>query len=513
MVVSKVVKLENYKQVNKRKLKQMQYTCKEGTKNAVVQNKENTVSCRGPAGQTWQHPYVWDQLHQSTHQLRPGDNFSVVEIESSKTDRCFRTPHNTQGYARNLPEHIAWPAISKHDHSNKRYDGATDFTNDHLPQNGAIIFDHSLTESTGSPQPVEESSHGSGQPASVNKSANAAPIRDVDVSAMLRQIRRALGVREPCRADREARRQNSEAEVQLADQAGAEKEQPPVGSFGNYAKEAALRITSAATTSVQSSPVSSLAPASHSGVRPSDIVPAKPKHTAVKLTQGTPQHCEKSSVVASDTNGALDSHISLSRCSGTTASSESNVNISHRVRIAHKPGKVQEGKEAVFKPTLNTSLNSSGAKSKLGRWEKCEDVRRKKQERVKWIPRFGIEFANPDQGTSTQAEDLPLSEGFHWESLPHSTSGEHWTGLPPQPQETTRNESHTETRSDSQMQEPSEKPGAAQEACSRQTVRAVSVKVEANLEDENGDLRDHSSARKRKHNVVTVSKIQQYLAC
>ncbi|KAG7219960.1 hypothetical protein INR49_018492 [Caranx melampygus] len=41
-------------------------------------------------------------------------------------------------------------------------------------------------------------------------SISAAPIRVVDVSSMLRQIRRELGVREPCRADREAKKQKSE---------------------------------------------------------------------------------------------------------------------------------------------------------------------------------------------------------------------------------------------------------------------------------------------------------------
>lgn len=98
---------------------------------------------------------------------------------------------------------------------------------------------------------------------------------------------------------------------------------------------------------------------------------------------------------------------------------------------------------------------------------------------------------------------MPLSEGFHWESVPDSPSGAHWTGLPPPTQDTTDNDSHTETQSDPQMQGPLEQPGAAQEG---QKVEVVSVKVESNFEDEN--LRDNSSAKKRKHKVVTVSSIQ-----
>lgn len=112
-----------------------------------------------------------------------------------------------------------------------------------------------------------------------------------------------------------------------------------------------------------------------------------------------------------------------------------------------------------------------------------------------------------DQDRSAQAEDLPLSEGFHWESLPHSPPDAHWNGLPPQPWGATYKESHTETRSDSQKQDSLEPPGAAQEACGEQMVKGISVKVEPSVEDGNGDLKDGSGARKRKHRVDTVSKI------
>lgn len=395
-VMSKVVKPENSKQVNKKLQKQMQDTYKEGTKNAVVQNKENKVSCRGPAGQTWQHPYVWDQFNQYTHQQKSGNNFSGnshcsrVKFDFSRIDRSFRRPHNTQGSATNMPDQSAWRAISQHAHPNRQY-GASEFTSDHLPQNGAIIFDHSLNKSTGSSQPRQESSNCLGPPASANAFANAARIREDNVGAMLRQIRRALGVRVPCRADRDAQRQDSEAGVRLADQARAKKAKPAGGSFRNCAKEAAHRITSAATTSVQSSPVSSLVPTSHSCVRPSNIAPPQPKHTAVKKMQGIPQHCKKSSVVASDTNGPpngkeRESQGGLDSFS-RTPSDEPHVNISRKVRIAHKPGKCQEAKEAGFKPTVNKLLSSSAARSQLSCREVYEDVTRKKQDRVKGTPR------------------------------------------------------------------------------------------------------------------------------
>lgn len=392
--MSKVMKPENSKQVKKKLRKQMQDTYMEGTKYVVVvQNKENKVSCRGPAGQTWQHPYVWDQFNQSTYQLKSGNNFpgnshcSRVKFDFSRIDRSFRRPHNTQGSATNMPDQTSWRAVSQHDYHNRQYD-ASDFTSDRLPRNGAIIFDHSLNETTGSSQPRQETSHCLDPPASANASAFAAPIREDNVGAMLRQLRRALGVREPCRADRDAQRRESEAGVCLADQARAKKEEPARGSFRNYAKEAALRITSAATTSVQSSPVSSFVPTSHSCVRPSNIAPPQPKRTAVKKTQGIPQHCEKSSVVASDTNGPPNSKERESQGDldsfSRTPSDETQLNISRKVRIAHKPGKCQE---ATFKPTVNKLLSSSAARSKLSCREMYEDVSRKKQDRVKGISR------------------------------------------------------------------------------------------------------------------------------
>ncbi|XP_070705518.1 zinc finger protein 106-like [Pempheris klunzingeri] len=129
-----------------------------------------------------------------------------------------------------------------------------------------------------------------------------------------------------------------------------------------------------------------------------------------------------------------------------------------------------------------------------------EETKRKKLERVKGMPRFGIELSNPlsDQESSTQAKDLdlPLSEGFHWESFPDSPSGAHWAELPPPPQDTIDTDSPTETQSASQMPEPPEQLGAAQEDCRRQAVD--SVKTEPNMEDKDVDLRDDSSANKRK---------------
>ncbi|KAI3364223.1 hypothetical protein L3Q82_011026 [Scortum barcoo] len=488
MVVSQVVKLEKCEQRN-------------NSNNSVVQNKENKASIlqrpphqidsapqsqsrrlyRQPAGQGWHHPDVREQFIEPAQQLTSDNKFSVnhsrkVKIENSQTDRPVRRPDNTQG-----------GQTSQHDNYNSHYD--RDFTSDNLPHNGAIIFDHSQNDSMGSSQPEQEGSRCAAQPAAADRSANAAPIRDVDVSAMLWQIRRALGVREPCRADREARRQNVEAGVR--------------------SKEGGPHFTSAATTPVQSSQLNRSPPASNSDFCPSGVAAAKSKQT-VKMTQGVTQLCEKTSAVASDSNGQSDRRERESECAPAsqsplstsldrTASSEPNLNVARRVRITNEEDRVQGEKEA--KPTLNKLLSLSGARSKLSWREMHKDIKKRKQDRVKGMPRFGIELASlqPDQESSTQAEDLPLSEGFHWESVPASPS--HWAGHRPPGQGRAHNPSHTETQSGPQMQEPLEQPAAAQEGGRGQTVEAVSVKAEPNFEDNN--FRDNSNAKKRKQEVVT----------
>ncbi|KAG8011376.1 hypothetical protein GBF38_006137, partial [Nibea albiflora] len=365
-------------------------------------------------------------------------------LERNKTLKKAERPHNTQEGATNMPEQIKWPANRQHDHDNKQYDSAADFTSDQLPQRGAIIFDNSQSKSTGSPESGQEAT---AQPASTS----AAPIRDADVSVMLRQIRRALGLREPCRADREARRQNAETGVRTVDQAGTEQEQPTGGS---YAKDAAHHIASAATTPMQSSLVSSAAPSSHSGVHPSSVTSAKPDKT-----QGTDEHCESSSSFASGSNetsinseigsqAASDSPTSLSRFSGKTASSEPNLNIARRVRIAHEPGRGR--KEAGLKPTVNKLLSLSGTKSKLSWREMNEEMRRKRQEK---------DAADTD--------------------------------------------SHTETHSDSPIQE---QACQAPQDCRSETVAEVSLKVEPNCEDESGGLRDHSAKKRKAEEEVRQEK-------
>ncbi|XP_067339108.1 zinc finger protein 106 isoform X2 [Channa argus] len=511
---------------------QMQETHQRGSNSAIVQNKENKVTGlqrgfhqRGvyfqnqsgrvvglsgePTGRTWHQPNVRDQFTHSTHQLNYADDFSVnsqcinVKAESSQTNRNLKRSYNTQRCSTNIPEQTSWPAISQYDHYNRQYSTEMDkdFTSDHLPQNGSIIFDDNYNESIRSSQPRQENAHCSANPASTNKLVSAPPIRDVDVTAMLRQIRRALGVREPCRADREAKKQNSEATVRVG---GAEREPPTGASFKDH-------TTSAVTTSVQSPDVNSPAPAAHSVVWASNIAHDKPQQTACKRTQDRPQHCHQGSVVSGglpnsrEAQGVLNNTTSLPQHLGKTTSPEPKLTISRRVRIAHEQGRALGGKEAGPKPTLNKMLGLSGARSRLSWSEMYEGMKRKKQDSIKGMPRFGIELPSPstvrESSAQPQENDVPLSEGFHWESVPDTPKGPHLT-LPPPPQDPTHLDTRTETQSEC-LQEPLQQSAAAQQEGSSCTVTAASVKVEPNLKIESWGLREKSSTRKRKCSTGT----------
>ncbi|XP_053301898.1 zinc finger protein 106 [Pleuronectes platessa] len=510
-VASDVVKIQQSKEVNQQTQTQMQQTLQKGRSNVVVQNKENKVlsvqrpvwrsempppnqsgrlagSSGPPAGRPWHHDHVREQFRQpgchtssftSSHmssntmyQMRYSDNFSVhnqrVNVEHSQTWRSVNRPHNYNAGARtDMSEHMTWPDNShsqtwrpvyrphntynggRTDMSEQRTWPAKRHYDDYYSRQyrGATMFDQNQNEWPRFPQRGQESSHRFSSPAPANRSSGAAPLMDVDVGKMLRQVRRTLGVREPCRADREARRQNVEASDQVADrsttqQAGAAQGQP----------------SGAASTSVPCPQVAPFVPEAPSGVCPPNVAPATPEQTTVEVTQ------------------------EMTGCAGNATSSEQS---SPRVRIAHEPRRRSPaGKEAGRK-----SLSSSGSKNKLSWSEMYNKRKREGSVSITRTPRLRIESSNPPPEHRTDS-DLPLSEGFQWESIPVSPSETHST-LPPPAQDTTEMDSHRDEQSGSLMQE----PGPSGQGAGSPTVTAAPVQAEPSVEPENGGL---SRAKKRK---------------
>uniref|UniRef100_A0A673K990 Zinc finger protein 106-like n=1 Tax=Sinocyclocheilus rhinocerous TaxID=307959 RepID=A0A673K990_9TELE len=108
----------------------------------------------------------------------------------------------------------------------------------------------------------------------------------------------------------------------------------------------------------------------------------------------------------------------LNRHMGTKAAShEPNLNIARRIRNVSGTRKNETDKDSGLKPTLRQLISSSGSRRNVNWDQVYQEVNRKKQ--GKGLPRFGIEMVpcEPEGPNQMNEDDVPLSEGFHWDSL------------------------------------------------------------------------------------------------
>ncbi|XP_017269259.1 zinc finger protein 106 isoform X2 [Kryptolebias marmoratus] len=100
-----------------------------------------------------------------------------------------------------------------------------------------------------------------------------------------------------------------------------------------------------------------------------------------------------------------------------TTGHEPNLNIARRVRDRSEARRSDTEKDSGLKPTVRQLISSSGTRRNVN-WEQVYQEVRKKQDKGKGIPRFGIEMVPCEQESQSQEEeDIPLLEGFQWESL------------------------------------------------------------------------------------------------
>uniref|UniRef100_A0A671S6F4 Zinc finger protein 106-like n=1 Tax=Sinocyclocheilus anshuiensis TaxID=1608454 RepID=A0A671S6F4_9TELE len=99
------------------------------------------------------------------------------------------------------------------------------------------------------------------------------------------------------------------------------------------------------------------------------------------------------------------------------ASHEPNLNIARRIRNVSGTRKNETEKDAGLKPTLRQLISSSGSRRNVNWDQVYQEVNRKKQ--GKGLPRFGIEMVScePEGPNQMDEDEVPLSEGFHWDSL------------------------------------------------------------------------------------------------
>lgn len=235
-------------------------------------------------------------------QSSPAEQLNVfVNLENPKSDPHYASPRTSQGYPTHVPRQMWLGAVEQHRCSNERRQAAAaDFTTDHLPQTGVIIFNQPLETSS---QKHQTSTCLASSASAETGSGTAAPRH---INEMLWLIRRELGVRELCREEREARKQTSQT-------AGAKAPQLAGGSLRTEGEEGALHITSTAYASGPS--ISD----------PSRISPAG-SLTAFELGQGGPRTREGG--------------------------------ICRRVRIAHKSKPCLGAKEASSRLSLKEVTNS-----------------------------------------------------------------------------------------------------------------------------------------------------------
>uniref|UniRef100_A0A3B3IKD3 Zinc finger protein 106 n=1 Tax=Oryzias latipes TaxID=8090 RepID=A0A3B3IKD3_ORYLA len=106
----------------------------------------------------------------------------------------------------------------------------------------------------------------------------------------------------------------------------------------------------------------------------------------------------------------LSKHISSKNKAG---GHEPNLNIARRVRNLSGSRKHEADRDSGLKPTVRQLLSSSASRRCVN-WEQLYDELRKKQDKGKGMPRFGIEMVPNEQDCPRQEEEA-LLEGFDWD--------------------------------------------------------------------------------------------------
>lgn len=403
------------------------------------------------------HPYFQQQFSQSLHPFTHCANSdtstpSGQEGNSTETSRVF---HTGEAAAADKTGHLANTVEDYYNYYSTNSSGSSvDFTSDHLPQRGAIIFESGQNEN---PQISE-----TGQNGTKEKGNSAAP---VDVRVMIRQIRRELGLREPCRADREARKQSTETQTtKMSDEITVENP----GRVKRVGKVRVSRVSTVATSSPTTAQVSNT-------VRSVSTVTPRPK-----VSRKRSQLKARAAALPS-----TSSHMGRSKAAAASGS-------------VSKTQTAAGQREARLNATLQSLLLMSGARGRGDWMEMYANMKRKSSER-RGLPRFGIKLSKstPEQQNSAPAQDtdLPLSEGFHWESVPDVFPTPH---IPPPALNQPDTVSTTE-----EPPEPPRPAGAENHTGTARTEAAVFVKVE---QVEEGNVEQNGNTRKRSHMSEEVSE-------
>ncbi|KAM4540955.1 zinc finger protein 106 [Fundulus diaphanus] len=199
-----------------------------------------------------------------------------------------------------------------------------------------------------------------------------------------------------------------------------------------------------------------------------------------------------------------------------TSGHEPNLNIARRVRNLSESRRSDTERDSGLKPTVRQLINSSSSRRCVN-WEQVYQEVKKKQDKGKGMPRFGIEMVPYEQESQSQEEDgMPLIEGFEWESLMEITPGSrarkrsvsesslaaalpHSTFAPLKPEETVEKEGFSSGPSGSApppAPEKQERECRPEEEAQRKPERLASALGESGSETEQHD--GHGAGKRRR---------------
>ncbi|XP_051943016.1 zinc finger protein 106 [Hippocampus zosterae] len=108
----------------------------------------------------------------------------------------------------------------------------------------------------------------------------------------------------------------------------------------------------------------------------------------------------------------LTKHISTKT---KTGGHEPNLHSARRIRNLSESRRADSEKDSGLKPTVRQLISHSGSRRKVN-WEQVYQEVRKKQDKGKGMPRFGIEMV-PNEDQSQEEDNMAMLENFPWELL------------------------------------------------------------------------------------------------
>uniref|UniRef100_A0A8C5N628 Zinc finger protein 106-like n=1 Tax=Gouania willdenowi TaxID=441366 RepID=A0A8C5N628_GOUWI len=172
---------------------------------------------------------------------------------------------------------------------------------------------------------------------------------------------------------------------------------------------------------VSTSTIESSKPAALERVNKEELAKKASPDVAMQISEAGQSDASKISEAQAASNTATQPKLDLPLIvmklgsKGKAVAHEPNLNIARRVRNLSESRRSDSEKDPGLKPTVRQLINSSSSRRNVN-WDQVYQEVRKKQDQGKGMPRFGIEMVSCENQSQAD-EDIPLLEGFHWDSM------------------------------------------------------------------------------------------------